>query len=152
MCVCVSFPHSLSLARSLSLSLSLSLFVSFYVSAFVCRCSRIASVSDRDPNCNATESVRKPSSNALLPTSAAQTQDMKALAICTRSQSLPRRVHRIWQCAKPEQCLRNPEQAQGCTSPRKINATSKSPVGDISVVTLIRTDTTLDHSQKAEKV
>jgi len=30
--------------------------------------------------------------------------------------------------------------------------TIKSPVGDISVVTLIRTDTTLDHSQKAEKV
>ena len=30
--------------------------------------------------------------------------------------------------------------------------TSKSPVGDVSVVTLIRTDTTLDHSQKAEKV
>ena len=30
--------------------------------------------------------------------------------------------------------------------------TSKSPVGDISDVTLIRTDTTLDHSQKAEKV
>ena len=30
--------------------------------------------------------------------------------------------------------------------------TSKSPVGDISVVTLIRTDTTLHHSQKAEKV
>ena len=29
---------------------------------------------------------------------------------------------------------------------------SKSPVGDISVATLIRTDTTLDHSQKAEKV
>ena len=36
--------------------------------------------------------------------------------------------------------------------PKKINVTSKSPVGDISVVTLIRTDTTLDHSQKAEKV
>jgi len=34
----------------------------------------------------------------------------------------------------------------------KIHVTSKSPVGDISVVTLIRTDTTLDHSQKAEKV
>ena len=34
----------------------------------------------------------------------------------------------------------------------KVNVTSKSPVGDISVVTLIRTDTTLDHSQKAEKV
>ena len=30
--------------------------------------------------------------------------------------------------------------------------TSKTPVGVISVVTLIRTDTTLDHSQKAEKV
>ena len=30
--------------------------------------------------------------------------------------------------------------------------TSKFPVGNISVVTLIRTDTTLDHSQKAEKV
>ena len=30
--------------------------------------------------------------------------------------------------------------------------TSKSPVGDISVVTLIRTDTTLDHSQEAAKV
>ena len=33
----------------------------------------------------------------------------------------------------------------------KVNVTSKSPVGDISVVTLIRTDTTLDHSQKAEE-
>ena len=39
------------------------------------------------------------------------------------------------------------------TSPqRKIDVTSKPPVGGISVVTLIRTDTTLDHSQKAEKV
>ena len=35
---------------------------------------------------------------------------------------------------------------------RKNDVTSKSPVGDISVVTLIRTDNTLDHSQKAEKV
>ncbi len=35
---------------------------------------------------------------------------------------------------------------------RKMDVTSKSPVGDISVVTLIRTDTTLDHSQQAEKV
>ena len=43
-------------------------------------------------------------------------------------------------------------QAQEDTSPAKIDVTSKSPVGDISVVTLIRTDTTLDHSQKAEKV
>ena len=35
---------------------------------------------------------------------------------------------------------------------RKINVTSKSPVGDISAVTLIRTDTTLNRSQKAERV
>lgn len=41
---------------------------------------------------------------------------------------------------------------RGTTPQTKINVTSKSPVGDISVVTLIRTDTTLDHSQKAEKV
>ena len=41
---------------------------------------------------------------------------------------------------------------EGNSLPRKIVVTSKSPVGDISVVTLIRTDTTLDHSQKAEKV
>ena len=34
----------------------------------------------------------------------------------------------------------------------KFDVTNKSPVGDISAVTLIRTDTTLDHSQKAEKV
>ena len=35
---------------------------------------------------------------------------------------------------------------------RKIGVTSNLPVGRISVVTLIRTDTTLDHSQKAKKV
>ena len=35
-------------------------------------------------------------------------------------------------------------------APCTINVTSKSPVGAISVVTLKRTDTTLDHSQKAE--
>ena len=45
----------------------------------------------------------------------------------------------------PSKLKRAPPQA-------KIRVTSKSPVGDISVVTLIRTDTTLDHSQKAEKV
>ena len=37
-------------------------------------------------------------------------------------------------------------------SPKKIDVTRKLPVGSVSVVTLIRTDTTLDHSQKAEKV
>ena len=50
------------------------------------------------------------------------------------------------------QHARSPEQAQCASSPVKNHVTSKSPVGDISVVTLIRTDTTLDHSQKAEKV
>ncbi len=52
----------------------------------------------------------------------------------------------------PVQHLEASEQAQEDITPSKINVTSKSPVGDISVVTLIRTDTTLDHSQKAERV
>ena len=61
-------------------------------------------------------------------------------------------------CAAPSvvpcQCYtRGPLSKLERTPPHvKINVTSKSPVGDISVVTLIRTDTTLDHSQKAEKV
>jgi hypothetical protein len=46
-------------------------------------------------------------------------------------------------CCK-QACKQNP--------PRKIDVTSKLPVESIPVVTLIRTDTTLDHSQKAEKV
>ena len=50
------------------------------------------------------------------------------------------------------QHVRAPEQAQESASASKIDVTIKSPVGDISVVTLIRTDTTLDHSEKAEKV
>ena len=52
----------------------------------------------------------------------------------------------------PAQHMKAPKQAQEDTSPAKIDVTSKSPVGDISVVTLTRTDTTLNHSQKAEKV
>ena len=52
----------------------------------------------------------------------------------------------------PVQHARSPGQAQCASFPNKNHVTSKSPVGDISVVTLIRTDTTLDHSQKAEKV
>ena len=57
-----------------------------------------------------------------------------------------------WLSAMPAQHMKAPEQAPEDTSPAKIDVTSKSPVGDISVVTLIRTGTTLDHSQKAEKV
>ena len=49
----------------------------------------------------------------------------------------------------PEQ---KPSHIQELTVQVDKKVTSKSPVGDISVVTLIRTDTTLDHSQKAEKV
>ena len=52
----------------------------------------------------------------------------------------------------PVQHLEASEQAQEDIPPNKNKGDSKSPVGDISVVTLIRTDTTLDHSQKAEKV
>ena len=52
----------------------------------------------------------------------------------------------------PVQHLRCSGQAQHATSPVKNQVTSKSPVGDISVVTLIRTDTSLDHSPNAEKV
>ena len=44
------------------------------------------------------------------------------------------------------------QQADGHRSPRKIDVTGKLTVVSVSVVTLIRTDTTLDHSQKAEKV
>ena len=61
-------------------------------------------------------------------------------------------------CAAPSfvQCQCNTQEPlsklKRTSHPRKIHVTSKSPVGDISVVTLIRTDTTLDHSQKAEKV
>ena len=52
------------------------------------------------------------------------------------------------------QCnMRRSPSKLNCTLPQpKIDVTSKSLVGDISVATLIRTDTTLDHSQKAEKV
>ena len=54
----------------------------------------------------------------------------------------------------PCQCnmRRSPSKLKRTLPQSKIYVTSKSPVGDISVVTLIRTDTTLDHSQKAEKV
>ena len=65
---------------------------------------------------------------------------------------LPQRVCCPQLRAMPVQHSRASEQALEDISPEKIDVTSKSPVGDISVVTLIRTDTTLDHSQKAEKV
>lgn len=54
--------------------------------------------------------------------------------------------------AMPAQHTEAPKQAQEDTSPPKIDVASKPPVGDISVVTIIRTGTTLDHYQKAKKV
>ena len=57
-----------------------------------------------------------------------------------------------WLGAMPAQHVKASERAHEDTSPATIDVTSKSPVGDISVVTLIRTDTTLDHSRKAERV
>ncbi len=50
------------------------------------------------------------------------------------------------------QHVKAPEQAQKDPSAINIIMTSKSPVGDISVVTLIKTGTTLDHCQKAKQV
>ena len=59
--------------------------------------------------------------------------------------------------ASSVQCWRNArERVRQCPTPdlpcQKYCVIGKPPVGDISVITLIRTDTTLDHSQKAEKV
>ena len=65
---------------------------------------------------------------------------------------------KVFGCAAPgivpdqgntQECL---SKLRATSPPRKMVVTCKSPVGDISAVTLIRTDTTLDHSQKAEKV
>ena len=85
----------------------------------------------------------------------------------SRCAILSQRDRHCWPraCCYPEGCVaatgkvrgqRNARESlsklKGTSPQRKMNVTSKSPVGDISVVTLIRTDTTLDHSQKAEKV
>ncbi len=50
------------------------------------------------------------------------------------------------------QRMKAPEIDENNTSPQHINVASKSPVGDISVVALTRTDTTIDQSPKSEKV
>jgi hypothetical protein len=62
------------------------------------------------------------------------------LASCKRLVS-PQRVCCPQLCAMPVQHSRRPEQPQGDISPDK-NATSKSPVADISVVTRKTADTT----------
>ena len=79
-------------------------------------------------------------------------EQQRALGRRKIEHSYPSRVCCHWLGAMPAQHMKASERAHEDTSPAKIDVTSKSPVGDISVVTLIRTDTTLDHSQKAEKV
>ena len=65
----------------------------------------------------------------------------------------PKRVCHTLQKCKAEATSGQPagKPNRNCP-PKKIDVTRKLPVGSVSVVTLIRTDTTLDHSQKAEKV
>ena len=66
---------------------------------------------------------------------------------------LPKRVCHTLQKCKAEATSEQPagKPNRNC-SPRKIDVTRKLTVVSVSVVTLIRTDTTLNHSQKAEKV
>ena len=52
----------------------------------------------------------------------------------------------------PCQCITRGAGQALVPSPNKNHVTGESPAGNIPVVTLIRTDTTLDHSQKAERV
>jgi len=65
------------------------------------------------------------------------------VAALAGQQRMPKSGRRNWRGAMPAQRLRVPGQARGHFSPEKITVTCESPVGDISVVTLIRTDTTL---------
>ena len=60
---------------------------------------------------------------------------------CTAVGAMPCRCFAICVLAKPIHFTR-----------AKIIVTKESPVEDLTVVTLLITDTTLDHSQKAEKV
>ena len=60
--------------------------------------------------------------------------------------------HTQRKCIAEATCVRLFRRRNETALPGKIDVTSVLPVGRISVVTLIRTDTTLDHSQKAEKV
>ena len=67
--------------------------------------------------------------------------------------ALPKGFATLGESAMPRrQARRGISKLTGHRSPRKIDVTRKLTVVSVSVVTLIRTDTTLDHSQKAEKV
>ena len=71
----------------------------------------------------------------------------EGIAATSLRQAATFRVCCHWLGAMPAQHVKASERAHEDTSPAKIDVTSKSPVGDISVVTLIRTDTTLDHPE-----
>ena len=65
----------------------------------------------------------------------------------------PRGYATLSSSAMPEATSGRGPGKPGALSPhRKIDVKREPPVGGVSVFTLIRTDTTLDHSQKAEKV
>jgi len=61
----------------------------------------------------------------------------------------PRALHMCTSESRAERTLSKPKENP---HPLKIKMTVKTPIGVILVVILIRTETTLDHSQKAEKV
>ena len=67
-----------------------------------------------------------------------------------REHATPKGAPRL-QRAMPWRHVRSSEQAQETSSQTK-KMMGKSPVGDTSLVTLIKTSTTLHHSQKAGKV
>ncbi len=48
--------------------------------------------------------------------------------------------------------MKSPKQIQENTFPAKIDATSKPPIGAISIITLIKNNTIFDHSQKPDKI
>ena len=71
------------------------------------------------------------------------------LLLSVTQEGLPRSA--IVPCQR-RQASRDRSKLRTPTPQRKIDVKSELPVGSVSVFTLIRTDTTLDHSQKAEKV
>ena len=75
------------------------------------------------------------------------------LASLLVSRLLPGGFATLSSSAMPEATSgRGRSKLRALSPPQKIDVKRELPVGSVSVFTLIRTDTTLDHSQKAEKV